>query len=103
MDIETLPKQDVVDYKHPEDGAKPLIALGEIFTAAGVANAADHVCKFYGNDGFSNSDDNLMPFANTEHTWYEPVKRRIILEEEWDTDVCCWSVKNTVLILGVTP
>ena len=103
MDIATLPKQDVVDYKHPEDGAKPMIALGEIFTAAGVANAADYVYKFYGNDGFSNNDDNLMPFANTEHAWYEPVKRRIILEEDWDTDVCCWSVKNTVLILGVSP
>jgi hypothetical protein len=43
-----------------------------------------------------------MPFANVEHAWYEPVKRRIILEEQWDTNVCCWSVKNTVLILGVT-
>jgi len=102
MDTETLPKQDVVDYKHPEDGAKPMIALGEIFTAAGVADAADYVYKFYGNDGFSNNDDNLMPFANVEHAWYEPVKRRIILEEQWDTNVCCWSVKNTVLILGVT-
>ncbi len=103
LDTATLPTQDVVDYKHPEDGAKPMIAMSEIFKAAAVADAATYVYKFYGMDGFSNNDDNLMPFANTEHAWYEPVKRRIILEEQWDTAVCCWSVKNTVLILGIKP
>jgi len=91
----------VVDYKHPEDGEKPMIPLAEVFTAAGVLTPADWEYKFYGADGFSNNDDNLMPFENTTHGYYEPVKRRIILEEAWDTADCCWSVKNTVLILGI--
>ncbi len=99
LDTATLPTVDVVDYKHPEDGAKPMIAMAEVFTAAGVTAPADFTFKFYGMDGFSNNDDNLMPYENAQHGYYEPIKRRIILEEAWDTNECCWSVKDTVLIL----
>lgn len=101
LDTTTLPKVDVVDYKHPEDGAKPMISFAEIFKAADSLTPDLFAYKFYGSDGFSNNDANLMPYANTQHGYYEPVKRRIILEEGWDTTECCWSVKETVLILGL--
>lgn len=102
LDTSTLPTQDVVDYKHPEDGAKPMIPIADIFIAAGITTPDTFAYKFFGKDGFSNNDDNLMPYENTTHGYYEPEKRRIILEEAWDTNQCCWSVKDTVLILGVS-
>ncbi|GEM_PF-1465689 len=101
LDATTLPKVDMVNYKYPEDGAIPMTTFAEIFTAAGVLDPEAYAYKFYGTDGFSNNDTNLMPFENTQHAYYEPTKRRIVLEEGWDTTECCWSVKNTVLILGV--
>lgn len=101
LDTGDLPTVDVVDYKHPEDGAKPMIPMADIFTAAVVETPETLVYKFFGNDGFSNNDDNLMPYQNTTHGYYEPEKRRIIMEEAWDTLECCWSVKDTVLILGI--
>ena len=101
LDTTTLPTEDVVDYKHPDDGAKPMIPMADIFTAAAVATPDTLAYKFFGNDGFSNNDENLMPYENSTHAYYEPEMRRIILEEAWDTPDCCWSVKDTVLILGI--
>ena len=101
MTIDGMPTVDIVNYKYPQDGAVPMIPLTDILTAAGVVAPEGLAYKFYGDDGFSNNDDNLTPFENMGHGYYEPTKRRIVFEEEWDTPVCCWSVKNTVLILGI--
>jgi hypothetical protein len=102
VDVTVLPTVDVVDYKKPEDGAKPMVPLTDVLTAAGATGADALVYQFVGKDGFMNNLDNLMPFANLEHAYIRPDGRRIIIEKEWDTDVCCWRVKDTVLIHGLT-
>lgn len=100
VDLSLLSTEEVVDYKYPEDGAKPMVPMVEVFAAAGVTDAVDYAYKIYGNDGFSNNDGNLMPYENTTHAWINPADRRVIAAEEWDTDECCWRVRNTVLLLG---
>ena len=44
-----------------------------------------------------------MPWLNATHAYMEPTGRRIVLEEAYDTSQCCWRVRDTVLIKGVTP
>ncbi len=100
VDLSLLSTEEVVDYKYPEDGAKPMVPMVDVFAAAAVIDAADYAYKIYGNDGFSNNESNLMPYENTTHAWINPADRRVIAAEEWDTEECCWRVRNTVLLLG---
>jgi hypothetical protein len=102
VDLSTLTTKDIVYYRRPEDGPKPMIALTDIFKAAGLAEPKNLFFKFYGKDGFSNNNDNLMPYEHATHTWFQPDIRRIIPTKDWDTDQCCWSVRDTVLITGLT-
>jgi uncharacterized protein (UPF0548 family) len=92
-----------VDYQIPEDGAMPSIPLPELFTAAGATTPEAFTYKMWGNDGWSNADDNLMPWANAQHAYMRVDTRRVVLEEAWDTDACCWRCRDTILIKGLTP
>lgn len=103
VDISGMPTQDVVNYKRPDEGPQPMIPLTDVLTAAGVEAPEGFVFKYYATDGFSNNDDNLMPYSHLEHTWLQVANRRVVPEEGWDTSMCCWSVKDTVLILGLVP
>lgn len=101
VDLSALPTEDVVDYKYPEDGAKPMIPMVDVFAAAELTSPDAFAYKIYGNDGFSNNDTNLMPYVNTTHAWINPADRRVIAEEAWDTTECCWRVRDTVLLIGI--
>lgn len=102
LNIGEIVTEDIIDYNYPEDGEKPMVSLTQIFEEAAVGDAEAYAYKFYGKDGFSNNDDNLMPYENTMHTWINPETRRITFaEEEWDTEECCWRIKDTILIKGI--
>lgn len=103
VDISGMPTQDVVNYRKPDEGPQPMIPLTDVLAAAGVEAPEGFVFKYYATDGFSNNDDNLMPYSHLEHTWLQVANRRVVPEEGWDTSLCCWSVKDTVLILGLVP
>ncbi|MBN2495909.1 MAG: hypothetical protein JXR96_15060 [Deltaproteobacteria bacterium] len=101
IDISALATEEVVDYKHPEDGARPMVPMATFFEAGELDTADAFDYKFYGNDGFTNIDTNLMPYENTSHSWIEPVDRKVVSEEAWDTQVCCWRVRDTVIVQGI--
>jgi len=102
LNIGEITTEGVIDYKYPEDGEKPMVSLSSIFEQADVVEPEAFAYKFYGKDGFSNNDYNLMPYENTLHTWINPETRRITFaEEEWDTEECCWRIKDTILIKGI--
>ncbi|MFW5878832.1 MAG: hypothetical protein ACOCVR_03350 [Myxococcota bacterium] len=101
VDLSTLETIGYVDYNYPEDGEIQAIPFLDILDAAGVADASAFGYKMYGNDGFSNNDENLMAYENAEHAYVRPDTRRVLLDEEWDTDECCWRVSDTVLVLGI--
>lgn len=103
VDVTTLATQDVVYYKKPDDGPQPMATLLDLLAAAGVVAPQDFGYKFYGKDGYANNDDNLMLHDSAEHAWVQVANRRIIPSEGWDTELCCWSTRDTVLIVGVTP
>jgi hypothetical protein len=103
VDLTTLPTVDVVDYKIPEDGPMPSIPFPDLLAAAGATTPEAFAYKMWGNDGWSNNDDNLMPWANAQHAYMRVDTRRIVLEEAWDTDACCWRCRDTILIKGLTP
>ena len=103
VDVTALTTTDVIDYKHPEDGAKAMVPLTAVFEAAGVTDASSYSYRIFGNDGFSNGDDNLMPWENVTHTYMVPGTRAIVSEEAWDTEECCWRVKDVIVLQGVAP
>jgi hypothetical protein len=92
-----------VDYRHPEDGAVPMAPLVDLLAAASVTGADALAYRMFGMDGFSNAEDNLMPYANLQHGYIKPSNRGIVLEEAWDAPVCCWRVRDTVVFLGLEP
>ena len=100
VDYPGLATVDIVDYVHPENGAVPMIPLTSFFEEGNVTDASTCAFKIYGNDAFSNSDDNLMPYLNMTHAYFELTDRRIIIEEDWDTDECCWRVRDTIYMKG---
>ncbi|MBN1772816.1 MAG: hypothetical protein JXB32_16215 [Deltaproteobacteria bacterium] len=103
VDLTTLPTEEVVDYMLPEAGAMPSVPFEDVVAAAGGTTPEVFVYKFWGNDGWSNADDNLMPWENALHAWVRVDTRRVVLEEAWDTEECCWRCRDTVLIKGRTP
>ena len=103
VELSEMTTTDYVDYKHPEDGAIPVIPLKDVFDAAGLTDAVDYAYKYYGKDGFSNNDENLMPYENATKSYIRPDTRRILTQEAWDTDKCCWRTRDTILIRGLIP
>ena len=101
IDVTTLATTDVEDYKHPEDGLQPMVPLTAMFEAAGITDADGYTYRIIGNDGFANGDDNLMPYENATHTYMKPDNRAIVAEEAWDTQECCWRVKDVIVLQGV--
>ncbi|NMC69353.1 MAG: hypothetical protein GYA57_04695 [Myxococcales bacterium] len=103
VDLTAQATEDVVDYLNPDDGAMPSVPLPALFSAAGATTPEAFVYKMWGNDGWSNADDNLMPWANAQHAWIRVDTRRVVLDEAWDTEECCWRTRDTILIKGRTP
>ncbi|HOF00616.1 MAG TPA: hypothetical protein PK385_07785 [Spirochaetota bacterium] len=102
VDYSDMTRDNVVDYKHPDDGAVPMLSVVSIFEKGGITDAASCSFKIYGEDGFSNSDDNLMPYINMEHAYLKLSDSRITFaDESYDTTACCWRIKNTVYIKGI--
>jgi hypothetical protein len=103
VDLTTLPTVDVIDYQLPADGVMPSIPFPDLIAAAGGTTPEAFNYKFWGNDGWSNNDDLLMPWVNGQHAYIRVDTRRIVLEEAWDTDGCCWRCRDTILIKGIAP
>jgi hypothetical protein len=103
VDLTTLATVNVIDYQIPEDGAMPSIPFPDLLAAAGATTPEAFTYKMWGNDGWSNNDDNLMPWANAQHAYMRVDTRRIVVEEAWDTDTCCWRCRDTILIKGIAP
>jgi len=102
VDYSDMTEDNVVDYKYPDDGAVPMLSLVSIFEEGGITDATSCSFKIYGDDGFSNSDDNLMPYINMERAYLKLSDSRIsFADESYDTTACCWRIKNTVFIKGI--
>lgn len=102
VDLSALPTQDIVDYKLPEDGAVKSVEFTAVLAAAAAVGPENYVYKMYGNDGWSNNDELLMPYENAQHAYVNLTTRRVMFaEEQWDTTGCCWRVRDTVLIIGI--
>jgi hypothetical protein len=100
IDMTTYDTVDATDYKHPEDGLISMIPMSSIYSSSPFADVEGLVFKMYGNDGFANSDDLLMPYENMSHTYLEPTSKKLIVEESWDQVDGVWRTKNLIIIKG---
>ncbi len=103
VDLTAQATVDVVDYLNPEDGAMPSVPFADVVAAAGGTAPEAFAYKMWGNDGWSNADDNLMPWENAQHAWVRVDTRRVVIEEGWNTEECCWRARDTILIKGRAP
>lgn len=101
VDVSGLATEEVTDYRHPEDGAMPMVPLPTLFDAAGIATIGDYGYSFCGQDGFCNGADNPMPAADVDFCYLEPGERRVVCEEGHDAEQGTWRVRDVVVILGL--
>lgn len=102
VDLTTMDAVEYVDTAADGDAAVQAIPFGTVLEAAGLVDPAAYAYKMVGDDGWSNNDNNLMPYENSTHSYIQSDTRRVLTEEDWDTDECCWRVRDTVLILGIS-
>ncbi|MBN1944245.1 MAG: hypothetical protein JW797_01160 [Bradymonadales bacterium] len=102
VDLSTMDTVSVVDYRHPEEDPVDVVLLADVLEEAGLTDGAAFDYKITGMDGFSNNDNNLMPFTHAQHAYIQPDGRKILFDDEaWDTEECCWRVRDVVVIRGI--
>jgi hypothetical protein len=100
VDLSTLNTMEYLDYGHVEDGTIMVVPMTDVLADASGLIPSDYDYRAYAEDGFSNNADNLIPYINMTHAYFNPAEKRLLFEEAWDTSECCWSTKDTVVLFG---
>jgi hypothetical protein len=99
--LSTLATLEITHHSYESLGLVTVVRLTDVLHAAGLEQPQLFAYKIFGDDGWSNNDDLLLPYENVLHSYVWLDERRILTEEEWDTDLCCWRVRDARVIRGV--